>query len=125
MAKVRVYYKGLSDVRVISVDDLKAHNIEVSEDLVWDRVGKVNGGVLNAPRLAINIDAPDELIKVLRGEQSFTISEIKDDGEVGDDIVVGQAIDEATVAASVVDADSGQVDKNPNPGTARGGKSGK
>lgn len=120
MAKVRVYYKGLSDVRIIDADHLKkAHNIEVDQDLVWDRVGKANGGVLDAPRLALNIDAPDELIKVLRGEQTFTISEIKDDGSIGDDIVTGKALDEATVAASVVDGDSGQVDKNPNPGTAR------
>ena len=107
MAKVRVYYKGLSDVRIISQDDLKRHNIEVSEDLIWDRVGEANGGVLRAPRIAINIDAPEELIKILRGEQTFTISEIKDDGTVGDDIVVGKALDESAVAAKVVDASTG------------------
>lgn len=107
MAKVRVYYKGLSDVRIISQDDLKRHSIEVSDDLVWDRVGKANGGVLDAPRLAINIDAPEELIKVLRNEQTFTISEIKDDGSIGDDIVTGKALDESAVAAKVVDSTSG------------------
>ena len=120
MAKVRVYYKGLSDVRIISRDDLKRHNIDVSEDLVWDRLGEADGGVLKAPRLAINIDAPEELIKVLRGEQTFTISEIKDDGSIGDDIVVGKALDESMVAAVVVDGNTGQSDKNPNPGAPRG-----
>jgi hypothetical protein len=108
MAKVRVYYKGLSDVRIIGADHLKeAHNIEVSEDLVWDRLGEANGGVLKAPRLAINIDAPDELIKVLRDNDTFTVSEIKDDGSVGDDIVTGKVVDESTVAAKVVDATTG------------------
>jgi hypothetical protein len=111
MAKVRVYYKGLSDVRRIDADHLKkAHGISVSQDLVWDRLGKGNGGVLDFPRLAINIDAPEELIEVLRNERTFTISEITDDGEVGDDIVTGEVIDEGTVSATLVDGDTGQTD---------------
>lgn len=111
MAKVRVYYTGLSDVRSISVDDLKARNIEVSDDLVWDRVGVSGGGVLNAPRLAINIDAPAELIDLLRREQTFTISEIEDDGAVGKDIVTGKVLDESMVAARVVDTNTGAESK--------------
>ena len=111
MAKVRVYYKGLSDVRSISADDLKAHGISVSEDLVWDRLGVANGGVLPYPRLAISIDAPDVLINLLTREQTFTISEITDDGEDGDVIVVGRTLDEGTIAATLVDATTGQVDK--------------
>jgi hypothetical protein len=117
MAKVRVYYKGLSDVRIIHADHLKdAHGIEVSQDLVWDKIGKANGGVLDFPRLAMNIDAPDELIAVLRKEHTFTISEIKDDGEVGEDIVTGQVIDEGTIAAKVVDETTGQTTENDTPG---------
>lgn len=107
MAKVRVYYKGLSDVRIISKDDLKRHNIEVSEDLVWDRLGEANGGVLKAPRLAINIDAPDELIKVLRDNDTFTVSEIKDDGSIGEELVTGKVVDESELSAKVVDATTG------------------
>lgn len=123
MAKVRVYYKGLSDVRIIDADHLKkAHNIEVSEDLVWDRLGKGNGGVLDFPRLAINIDAPDELIKILRGEQTFTISEIKDDGTVGDDIVEGKMLDESTVASKVVDANTGATSTNDTGAAKTPGK---
>lgn len=117
MAKVRVYYKGLSDVRRIDADHLKeAHGIEVSQDLIWDRLGKANGGVLDRPTLAINIDAPDELIKVLRDNDTFTISEIKDDGTVGDDIVAGKVMDESEVSATVVDANTGQKSKNPKAG---------
>lgn len=111
MAKVRVYYKGLSDVREISKKHLsEAHGIDVSEDLVWSNL-----------KPAINIDINDELLAVLKNEGTFKISEIQDDGTIGDDIVTATVKDDTVTAATVVDADTGQKSENPNAGKSKKG----
>jgi hypothetical protein len=106
-----VYYKGLSDVRLISKKDLEPHGLTLDKDLRWD-----------ARTPAINIDAPDELIKILKGEGTFTVSEIKDDGTIGDDLVTATISDDTVTSAKVVDADTGQESENPNGGEAAADK---
>jgi hypothetical protein len=98
MAKARVRYKGFSDERRIDAKDLKPLGIVVSDDLVFNRA---NG-------FAMNIQLNDELESVLRKEGTFTISEIKDDGTQGDEIVKASVADDTAVAATAVDTTTGQ-----------------
>lgn len=109
MATVRVRYKGLSDVRRISQKDLKGHGIDLSDDLVFERK---NGW-------ALNIDINDALVDVLRKEGTFTISEIKDDQSVGDDVVKATLADDSAIAAKAVDSTTGQTSTNPNAGKTK------
>lgn len=115
MALVRIRYKGLSDVRVISVKDAEKHGVTLSQDLVWDNIGSVAGGEIgdfkrpkhpNAARGIVVDGLSDELLKILRDEGTFTISEIKDDNTDGDDIVTGQPLDDT--GSAVVDSTTGQ-----------------
>lgn len=106
MAKARVRYKGFSDVREITSKQLEALGVAVSKDLVWD---SSNGK-------AINIDLNDELEAILRNEGTFTISEIKDDGSLGEEFVTATVADDTVTASKVVDGNTGQESVNPNPG---------
>lgn len=137
MALVRIRYKGLSDVRAISVKDAEKHGVKLSEDLVWDHQGENAGGPIagikrpkfpNASRGIVVDGLSDELLKILRDEGTFTVSEIKDDNTDGDDIITGEALDDT--GSRVVDATSGQsttrggsnADDDPVPsGTLSGG----
>lgn len=101
MAKSRVYYKGLSDVREIKAEHLKPLGINIDKDLVFSRQ---NG-------YAMNIDLNDELEKVLRNERTFTISEIKDNNTIGDEIVTATLADDSAVAATATNAETGQTSK--------------
>lgn len=105
MAKARVRYKGLSDERIITAEDLKPHGIGVDKDLVFSRA---NG-------YAMNIDLNDELTALLRKEGTFTISEIKDDNTTGDDIVKATIADDTAISAKAVNANTGQSSTNPTP----------
>lgn len=98
MAKVRVRYRGLSDVREITAKQLKEHGIKLSGDLVFHRGNS----------FAMNIDANDELLEILKRESTFDIKEIKDDGSAGDEIVKATLADDTAVAAESVDATTGQ-----------------
>lgn len=136
MGLVRIRYKGLSDVRVISKEDAAKHGVSLSKDLVWDHVGGVAGGQVvtgvtrpdfpNASRGIVVDGLSDELLKVLRAEGTFTVSEINDDKTDGEDIITGEALDDTGDA--VVDATTGQksekgesnADAVPT-GTAAGG----
>lgn len=111
MAKARVRYKGLSDVREISAKDLKPHGIDIDKDLVFSRDN----------RWTINIDLNEGLTEVLRKEGTFTISEFKDDDTVGDDIVAATVFDDSEVAATALNESSGQKSTNPNPGSGSAG----
>lgn len=132
MALVRVRYKGLSDVRAISVKDAEKHGVTLSQDLVWDNVGEELGGPIpgikrpkfaNASRGLVIDGLSDDLLKVLRDEGTFTVSEIKDDNTDGDDIITGQALDDTGQA--VVDSTTGQktgksnADADPAPVTKK------
>ncbi len=139
MALVRIRYKGLSDVRAISVKDAERHGVTLSEDLVWDHIGEEAGGPVpgikrpkkaNASRGIVVDGLSDDLLKVLRDEGTFTISEIKDDNTDGDEIITGQPLDDT--GSAVVDSTTGQksqkggsnADADPVPsGTLSGGSS--
>lgn len=116
MALVRVRYKGLSDVRAITVEDLKAHGIEMSKDLIWDSQGAAVGGQTvpgverpkfpNAAR-GIVIDSPsDVLLALLEREGTFTVTEITDDKADGEEIITGAPLDDT--GSAVVDSTTGQ-----------------
>jgi len=98
MAKVRVRYKGLSDVREITSKQLEPKGIKLSADLVWSRKNN----------FALNIDANDELLAVLKSEGTFSVSEIKDDNTVCDELVTATLRDDTAVASTVVDSNTGQ-----------------
>lgn len=108
MAKVRVKYKGFSDVREMTQKQLEQVGIKVDKDLVFSRE--------NNHTMVININ--DELTEVLRNEGTFTISKIEDDKTIGDEIVTATIADDTAHAASVVDGDTGQKYENPNVGNA-------
>lgn len=137
MALVRVRYKGLSDVRIISVKDAEKHGVKLSADLVWDHQGRFAGGDIpgikrpdfpNASRGVVIDGLSDDLLKVLRDEGTFTVSEVKDDNTDGDDIITGEPLDDTGNA--VRDTTTGQesvkgasnADADPVPsGTEAGG----
>lgn len=115
MALVRIRYKGLSDVRSISVADAKRHGVDLSADLVWDRYGYERDGKItgiNRPRFSnadrgVVVDGlSEDLLKILKDEGTFTVTEIKDDNTEGDEIIVGKPLDDT--GSTVVDATSGQ-----------------
>jgi hypothetical protein len=109
MALMRIRYKGLSDVRVISVDDAKKHGVELSHDLIWDNVGQARGGWLSHPNRDSGVvveGLSDELLKVLRDEGTFTVSEIKDGNTEGQTIIEGKPLDDT--GSTVVDSTTGQ-----------------
>jgi len=115
MALVRIRYKGLSDVRAITVKDAEAYGVKLSQDLVWDHVGSRAAGDIPGVKRPANANArrgivvdglSDELLSVLRAEGTFTISEITDDGSDGDDIITGEPLDDT--GSAVVDTTTGQ-----------------
>jgi hypothetical protein len=106
MAKVRVRYKGLSDRRVFSRKDLEKHGVAVDKDLEFSRTNNY----------AMNIDINDELTSIFKNEGTFTISEIKDDNTVGDDIVKATIADDTATAAKVTNTNTGQTQENPKAG---------
>lgn len=119
MALVRIKYKGLSDVRAITVKDAEKHGVTLSGDLVWDHVGGIAGGQIvegikrpdhaNASRGIVVDGLSDELLKILRDEGTFTVSEVKDDLSDGEDIITGKPLDDTTGA--VVDSTTGAKSK--------------
>jgi hypothetical protein len=122
MALFRIRYKGLSDVRSISVKDAEKHGVQLSEDMVWDNAGSVVGGEMaginrpkhsNKARGIVVEGLSDELLKVLRDEGTFTISEIKDDNTEGDPIVTGSALDDT--GSVVRDGTTGQETSKGDP----------
>jgi len=114
MALYRIRYKGLSDVRSISVKDAEKHGIKLSQDLVWDNQGENVGGPVpgikrpkNANPRGVVVDGlSDEFLDVLRKEGTFTVTEIKDDNTEGDEIITGEALDDT--GDVVRDTTSGQ-----------------
>jgi hypothetical protein len=105
MAKARVYYKGFSDVREITAKQLEPLGISIDKDLVFHRGNS----------FAMNVDLNDELTKVLRNEGTFTISEIKDDSTIGDDIVTATLHDDTQVKADSLNESAGLVTARSGP----------
>lgn len=130
MALVRIRYKGLSDVRAITVKDAEAHGVKLSQDLVWDHVGSHVGGEIaevkrpthpNSSRGIVVDGLSDALLTVLRKEGTFTVTAIEDDNADGEDIITGEPLDDT--GSAVVDATTGQRSEKPDvpSGTKAGG----
>lgn len=98
MAKMRVRYKGFSDRREMTAKQLGKVGIKVDKDLVFDRYNN----------FAMNIDLNDELQAILKKEGTFSITEIKDDGTHGEEVVKVTTVDDTANAATVVDGNTGQ-----------------
>lgn len=101
MAAVKVRYKGLSDVREISVKALADRGIKIDKDLVF------NSG--NA--WAVLIDLNEELEAILRKEGTFTISKVDDEGQVKGEVVTATKADDTVDAGEVQNLDTGEKSK--------------
>jgi hypothetical protein len=103
MSLHRVVYKGLSDIREMSVKDLKEAGVHVGADLKWDKTR-------HGHRPAVYLqDVSDRMLEILRQEGTFTVTEIDEETmqeQGGDPIMVGEALDDT--GAIVVDGTTGQ-----------------
>lgn len=102
MAKVRVRYKGISDVREFTRKQLREHGVEVPQDLVFHR----------GNAWALNIDVNEALEAIFRNDGAFTVSEITDDNQIGEEIITASVVDDTITAGSTADGDTGQVETN-------------
>ena len=103
MAEVKVRYRGASDVRILPADQLKALGVEgIDKDLVFKPENLWSQ----------KVPMSDELEAVLRGEGTFTIEPITDDGDTAKDeseVPEGDEVIEDT--ADTVVMPDGQIDK--------------
>jgi hypothetical protein len=87
MALTRVKYKGLSDVREMSQEDLFGAGVSLSAGLVWDDSNKVNGILIEDPS--------ERLLEIFTQEGTFTVTEVnEDDNTDGEEIVTGKPLDD-------------------------------
>lgn len=103
MAEVKVRYKGASDRRILPADQLKALGVKgIEEDLVFEA----------ANLWSRTVPMSDELEAILRGEGTFTIEPIKDDGETADNETDLDADDNTVIedTADTVVMPDGQID---------------
>jgi hypothetical protein len=70
MARVLVRYKGIADIRKLTVADLAANGIKFDHDLVWSR----------SNRFQVELDAGDRFLALLEAQGSFAVEAITDDG---------------------------------------------
>lgn len=110
MSLVKVRYKGLSDVRVMSKRDLASAGVEVDGELRWEPKN----------HHTVHIDGMSErLEEVLRNEGTFTIEEVDEEtGKTVKTIVKGKPVDDT--GATVVDGTTGQTSTSPSGRTGRG-----
>lgn len=109
MAEAKVRYKGASDVRILEADQLKALGVKgIEEDLVF------------APGNLWSMTVPmsDELEAILRGEGTFTIEPVKEDGTTGENETDVDASDPTVIedTGTTVVMPDGQVDTTNAPG---------
>lgn len=117
MALFKVRYKGLSDIREISKKHLADdRGVGVDGDLRWARPGDGNYGVHNV----VYIDSPsDELLEILKAEGTFTVSEVKEGDEPGENepIITGQELDDTARSNVVKDITTGAESKGKDEGS--------
>lgn len=125
MSLYRIKYKGLSDVRSISVKDAERSGVKLSGDLVWDRYGHQRDGHIagiNRPKHA-NIDQgilveglSEDFLTMLRKEGTFTVTEVKEDAPEGEPIIKGEPLDDtgSTVKDLTTGEESTKGDRDPN-----------
>lgn len=101
MAKVKIRYRGIADVRIISAKDLRTRGVDVPRDLVFNRL---NGW-------SMNIDATDTLLDIIKAEGSFRVEALTDDGLPGQEILTvtrpddtGETIKDATTGSTTTKA---------------------
>lgn len=110
MAKVKVRYKGASDIRILPADQLEARGVKgITEDLVF---GPNN-------MWAQEVEMSDELEAILRQDGAFVMHPVTDDG--------GQTVADAAdplqtsvdgvddTGSTVVMDETGQTEENKNP----------
>jgi hypothetical protein len=110
MAKVKVRYKGASDVRILPADQLKERGVKgVTEDLVF------SPGNLWAQE----VEMSDELEAILRADGAFVIQPVADDGGT----TVTDSADPLETSVDAVDDtgnkvvmdETGQTEENKHP----------
>lgn len=100
MALTRVRYKGLSDVRVMSQEDLFGAGVSLSSGLQWDSSNVVNGILIEDPS--------ERLMEILQQEGTFTVTEVdSDDNTDGEEIITGQPLDDT--GPTIVDTTAGRA----------------
>jgi hypothetical protein len=100
MAKMKVRYKGAADRRILPAKALKARGVTgVDEDLEF------------SPRNAwsMEIEVDDKLHEILKADAAFTVRAVTDSGSEGEQTATATKADDT--ADTVVDEESGQVDK--------------
>lgn len=97
MPEMIVRYKGAADTRIMSMEDLKAHDVDVPEDLVFSRA--------NLWRIRMDVD--DRLEAIFRMDGAFRLEVMTDEGRAGETLVDGTRTDDT--ADTVVDGNTGQV----------------
>lgn len=100
MALMRVRYVGLSDIRAMSADDLRAAGVGVDKDMEWNPQNR---------HTLIVSDPSEDLLSLFRAEGTFQVEEVdKETGQkVGDDIVSGKPLDDT--GDTLVDGVTGET----------------
>lgn len=103
MAKMKVRYRGASDVRRITAKELKAAGLESYDgpDLEWSRKNRWT---------IEEVEMTDGLEEILRGEGTFRLEKINDAGESGG--VEADATKTDDTGSQIVMTDTGQVEEN-------------
>ena len=103
MALMQVRYRGLSDFREMSKEDLAGAGVHVDSDLRWNRLGSVY------------IEDPSEdLLALFQREGTFDVSEVDAQGRPeGDLIIKHEAVKADDTGATVKDGVTGQVSTKP------------
>jgi hypothetical protein len=101
MAEMIVRYKGAADTRIMAADELKLHDVNVPEDLVFSR----------SNLWRIKMEVPDALEAILRMDGAFRLEAVNDAGMAGETVVDGTRTDDT--GATVVDGSTGQRSKKP------------
>lgn len=98
MALMQVRYKGLSDYREMSQEDLATVGIHLETALKWNRNGSVY------------IESPsDDLLSLFEREGTFQVTEVDEKGSpVGDDSIIKHSKVDDT-GLTVVDGVTGQT----------------
>lgn len=95
MTEMVVRYKGAADTRIMTVDELKVHDVDVPKDLVWERK--------NLWR--IRMEVSDELEAIFVNDGAFRLDAVTDEGGTKP-VVDPDRIDDTS--ATVVDGNTGQ-----------------
>lgn len=98
MALVKIQYVGMSDVRIMSKEDLAAAGVGVDRDLHFD----VRNGWTQV------VDSPsDDLLLILRREGTFTLEDTTKENSKNRTIIKGTPLDDMTGHTVSIDDQAG------------------